>query len=133
MRNAFTLPLVLALSLPLAVQAASAMIDPPVQQAQQVQTTQPPGSPTTRAIQYDSEGRYVEPQALGSEDKVWLGDDGQYHCKRKDGTTGLVIGAVVGGLFGSVITGKSTLGTILGTVGGGLLGRSIERGEAKCQ
>lgn len=130
MRAIATLPLILALTVTATVSPALALTDPapvattPATQAQSGQN---------QAIRYDSEGRYVEPQAIGSEDKVWLGDDGQYHCKRKDGTTGLVIGAVVGGLFGSAITGKSTLGTILGTVGGGLLGRSIERGDAKCQ
>jgi len=127
MRFVATLPLILALTLP---GPALALTDPAP-----VATTPAAQAPASQnqAIRYDSEGRYVEPQAIGSEDKVWLGDDGQYHCKRKDGTTGLVIGAVVGGLFGSAITGKSTLGTILGTVGGGLLGRSIERGDAKCQ
>ena len=130
MRFIAALPLVLVLTLPATVSPALALTDP----APIATTSAAEGHiGQTQAIRYDSEGRYVEPQAIGAEDKIWLGEDGQYRCKRKDGTTGLVIGAVVGGLFGSAITGKSTLGTILGTVGGGLLGRSIERGEAKCQ
>lgn len=86
-------------------------------------------------IAYDSNGNYVTPQALGTSDKVWLGEDGQYHCKRKNGTTGLVIGAAIGGFLGNRIAGrgKRTLGTIIGAVGGGLLGKSLTDGEVKCQ
>ena len=128
LKNHAVLALAMAAILPGSALAEPAAVAPPAPAS-----TQAPPAQGQQAIQYDSQGRYVEPQALGTEDKVWLGDDGQYHFKRKDGTTGLVIGAVVGGLFGSAITGSSTLGTILGTVGGGLLGRSIDRGDAKCQ
>lgn len=101
--------------------AAAAMDTPAPQQGQQ--------------IQYDAQGRYVEPQALGESDQVWKGEDGQYHCKRKNGTTGLVVGAVVGGILGNVISsqGNGTALTILGAIGGGLLGRSIDKNSAKCQ
>ena len=84
---------------------------------------------------YDSRGRYVEPRRLRREDRVWRGRDGRYYCKRDNGTTGLVIGAALGGLAGHEIAGNGDkmLGTILGAVGGGLLGRSLDRGELKCR
>jgi hypothetical protein len=86
-------------------------------------------------IAYDENGNYVTPQTLGQNDKVWLGEDGQYHCKRKNGTTGLVFGAALGGFLGNRIAGRGnrTLGTIVGAVGGGLLGRAIDKGNVKCQ
>jgi len=92
-------------------------------------------APTSSAPSYDANGNYVTPQALGTSDRVWLGEDGQYHCKRKNGTTGLVIGAAIGGFLGNRIAGrgKRTLGTIIGAVGGGLLGKSLTDGEVKCQ
>lgn len=65
----------------------------------------------------------------------WRGDDGRYYCRRKDGTTGLLIGAGVGALLGRAIDtrGDRSLGTILGAVGGGLLGREVDRGEVRCR
>ena len=92
-------------------------------------------APANSAVAYDENGQYVTPQSLGASDRVWLGEDGQYHCKRKNGTTGLVIGAAIGGFLGNRIAGrgKRTLGTIIGAVGGGLLGKSLTDGEVKCQ
>ena len=84
---------------------------------------------------YDSRGRYVRPRPLTRRDHVWRGRDGRYYCKRDNGTTGLVIGAAVGGLIGNQVAGEGdkTLGTILGAVGGGLLGREIDKGDLKCR
>lgn len=83
---------------------------------------------------YDSRGRYIEPHRLNRSDRMWRGDDGRYYCRRDNGTTGLVIGAVVGGLIGNEVAGRGdkTLGAILGAAGGGLLGRAIDRGEVSC-
>jgi hypothetical protein len=58
--------------------------------------------------------------------RVYRGSDGRYYCKKSNGTTGLLLGAVGGGLIGSAI-GGSTLGTILGAGGGALLGRSLDK------
>ena len=79
--------------------------------------------------------RAPDARVMSANDQVWKGDDGAYHCRRKDGTTGLVVGAVAGGILGNIIFGGDvkTLGTIAGAVGGGLLGRSVERGEVKCR
>ena len=84
---------------------------------------------------YDSHGRYVKPRRISRHDHVWRGRDGRYYCRRDNGTTGLVIGAAVGGLIGNQVAGEGdkTLGTIIGAVGGGLLGRAIDRGDLKCR
>lgn len=84
---------------------------------------------------YDRRGRYVTPQRMNSNDRVWRGNDGRYYCKRKNGTTGLIIGAAAGALLGRELDGgrSRTLGTILGGAGGALLGRSLDRGEVRCR
>ena len=68
--------------------------------------------------------------------REWRGNDGRLRCRRPDGTTGLVVGAVAGGLLGRAIDtrGDRTLGTVLGGVGGALAGREIERsGSRRCR
>lgn len=76
--------------------------------------------------------RHYRARRLSRNDYVYRGRDGRYYCKRNDGTTGLVIGAIGGGLLGNAI-GGDTLGTLLGAGAGGLLGRSIDRGNVKCR
>ena len=80
---------------------------------------------------YRYDKRYRE-RRLGRNDRVYRGGDGRYYCQRGDGTTGLVIGAIGGGLLGNAV-GGNTLGTLLGAGGGALLGRSIDRGNVKCR
>lgn len=84
---------------------------------------------------YDRQGRYVEPQRIGPNDRVWRGNDGQYYCKRKNGTTGLIVGGAAGALLGREIDGgqNRTLGTVLGAGAGALLGREIDRGSSRCR
>lgn len=68
--------------------------------------------------------------------REWRGNDGRVRCRKPDGTTGLVVGAVAGGLLGRTIDtrGDRTLGTVLGGVGGALAGREIERsGKRECR
>ena len=69
---------------------------------------------------------------MSRDDRIYRGHDGRYYCRRSDGTTGLVIGGIAGGLLGNAVSG-STLGTLLGAGGGALLGRSIDRGDVKCR
>ena len=67
---------------------------------------------------------------------VWRGRDGRYRCRRNDGTTGLLIGGVVGGVVGHEIVGRHgdhTAGTILGAAGGALIGRAIDRNGSRCR
>lgn len=87
-----------------------------------------------RAI-YDSDGRYYEPRRLSGDDRIWRSRDGQYHCRRDNGTTGLIIGGAVGALVGRELDGgrDRTVGTIAGAAGGALLGRAIDRGELRCR
>ena len=88
-----------------------------------------------RGDRYDRNGRYRNPHRMSRNDQMWRGRDGRYYCRRDNGTTGLVIGAAVGGLAGHEIAGSGdrTLGAVIGAVGGGLLGRSIDRGDMKCR
>src|SRR3546814_19899191 len=83
---------------------------------------------------YDSYGRYYEPRRLSRDDRVWRGDDGRYHCRRDNGTTGLIIGAAAGALLGRALDGgrARTVGTIIGAAGGGPPGRATDRGELMC-
>ena len=67
-----------------------------------------------------------EERQLAAEDRVYRGSDGRYYCKRSDGTTGLVLGAVGGGVLGNVL-GGGTLGTLLGAGGGALLGKHLDK------
>src|SRR5690606_6596209 len=66
---------------------------------------------------------YYEPRRLSYNDRIWRGRDGRYHCRRDNGTTGLIIGAAVGALVGRELDGgrDRTVGTIIGAAGGGLL------------
>ena len=83
---------------------------------------------------YQDDPRYRE-RRLGSNDRVYRGQDGRYYCRRPDGSTGLIIGAVAGGVLGNIIApgGSDTLGTILGAVAGGAAGRSIDRNSVRCR
>ena len=84
---------------------------------------------------YDRYGRYVEPQPVTSNTRVWRGDDGRYYCRRNNGTTGLIIGGAVGALAGRAIDtrGDRTVGTLLGAAGGAVLGRELERSGSRCR
>ena len=77
---------------------------------------------------YRSGPQYSE-RALGPNDQVYRGSDGQYYCKRSDGTTGLIVGAAAGGILGNVIDGGRHRmgGTLIGGALGALLGRSIDQ------
>nr|WP_047165909.1 glycine zipper 2TM domain-containing protein [Sphingomonas sp. Y57] len=87
------------------------------------------------ADRYYRDGRYYKERRLTRNDRIYRGNDGRYYCRRSDGTTGLIIGAVGGGLLGNALDNgrSSTLGTIIGAGAGALLGRSIDRGDVKCR
>lgn len=73
------------------------------------------------ARHYDERHDYYSDNA-----RVYRGSDGRYYCKKSDGTTGLLLGAVGGGLIGNAL-GGGALGTILGAGGGALLGKSLDK------
>lgn len=120
--------LLIAAMISVAIPAAPALADPPPWAPAHGQRAK------HRSI-YDSSGRYYEPRRLSRDDRVWRGDDGRYHCRRSNGTTGLIIGAAAGALLGRELDGgrDRTVGTILGAAGGALLGRAIDRGELRCR
>ena len=70
---------------------------------------------------------------MSREDYVYRGNDGRYYCRRSDGTTGTVVGAVAGGALGAILGGGGALGTIIGAGGGALLGRSVDKGKVHCR
>lgn len=76
----------------------------------------------------DDPRRYRERQ-LSRNERVYRGQDGRYYCRRSDGTTGLIVGAVAGGVLGNVIApgGSEVVGAILGAIGGGVAGRAVDR------
>jgi hypothetical protein len=78
---------------------------------------------------YDAERQRLVSRAYDG--PTWRGADGQVYCKRKDGTTGTIIGGVAGALLGRAIDGgrRSAVGTILGGGAGALAGRAIEQGS----
>ena len=61
--------------------------------------------------------------------QAWRGQDGRLHCKRPNGTTGLVVGGAAGVLAGRAVDtrGNRTTGTVLGGALGALLGRHVQR------
>ena len=67
--------------------------------------------------------------------RSWRGKDGRTYCRRKNGTTGLVVGAAVGALAGRAVDtrGDRATGTIIGAAGGALLGREIDKGRRRCR
>jgi Outer membrane lipoprotein len=76
---------------------------------------------------YRTDRRYRE-YRLGENDRVYRGRDGRYYCRRSDGTTGLIVGGVAGGVLGNIIApgGSKTLGTVLGAIGGGAVGAAVD-------
>lgn len=84
------------------------------------------------ADRYYRDGSYYQPRSLAYNDRVYRGQNGQYYCRRPDGTTGLIIGGLAGGALGNLIApgGSKTLGTIIGAVGGGIAGRALDRSRS---
>lgn len=86
------------------------------------------------ADNYYRSGNY-RAQRLGYNDRIYRGNDNRYYCRRNDGTTGLIIGAIGGGVLGNVIApgGSKTLGSILGGSLGAILGSSIDNNNVTCR
>jgi hypothetical protein len=84
------------------------------------------------ADRYYRDGSYYQPRQLAYNDRIYRGQNGQYYCRRPDGTTGLIIGGLAGGALGNLIApgGSKTLGTIIGAVGGGIAGRALDRSRS---
>jgi hypothetical protein len=94
-----------------------------------------PGQRRYYADNFYRDGRYYQERRLTRNDRVYRGRDGRYYCRRNDGTTGLIVGGVAGGLFGNALSsgGNATLGTLLGAAAGAALGQSVDRGNVRCR
>jgi hypothetical protein len=81
---------------------------------------------------YSQQGYYGEP--VYRETRVWRGEDGRTYCRKKNGTTGLIIGGAAGALLGREVDGgrNRTLGTVLGAAAGALIGKEIA-GGTRCR
>lgn len=82
--------------------------------------------------------RYYRPgpeYVMSRGDRIYRGRDGRFYCRRRDGSTGLVIGAAVGAVVGNSLRlgGSSTLGTILGGAAGAALGSSVDHHRLRCR
>jgi hypothetical protein len=82
--------------------------------------------------------RYYRPgqtYVLTRNDRIYRGHDGRYYCRRHDGSTGLILGAALGGLLGNQVgRGDSrAISTIVGAGAGAALGSSIDRGRVRCR
>jgi hypothetical protein len=86
------------------------------------------GTDYDAARSYRDDPRYTE-RRLTYEDQVYRGSDGRYYCKRSDGTTGLIVGAIGGGVLGNVIEGGHNRvgGTLIGGALGALVGSAVDR------
>jgi hypothetical protein len=83
---------------------------------------------------YRHDERRYHPRRLGRNDRVYRGSDNRYYCKRDDGTTGLIVGGITGGVLGNVIApgGSKTIGTIAGAGLGAIIGKAIDDGDIVC-
>lgn len=83
---------------------------------------------------YVDNPRYRE-RRLASNDRVYVGQDGRYYCRRNDGTTGLIVGGIAGGALGAAVTsgGSQLLGTLLGAAAGAAAGNAIDRDNVRCR
>jgi hypothetical protein len=74
---------------------------------------------------------YAEP--VYRDTRVWRGNDNRYYCRKRDGTTGLIVGAAAGALLGREVDtrGDRTLGTVLGAAAGAFIGREVDQGGCR--
>ena len=72
---------------------------------------------------------------LRRDDRVYRGRDGRYYCRRPDGTTGLIIGAGIGGALGAAIApgGSELIGALIGGAAGAALGEEVDRSQVRCR
>ena len=84
---------------------------------------------------YRDDGRRHERRLVRYEERVWRDDDGRYFCRRSDGTTGLIVGAIAGGVLGNRLArGESALlGTLLGASAGAVIGQAVDKNSVYCE
>ena len=84
---------------------------------------------------YRRDNARYRPWRMNRNDRVYRGSDNRYYCRRDDGTTGLIVGGITGGVLGQIIApgGSKTLGAIIGAGAGALIGRAIDDGDIVCR
>jgi hypothetical protein len=84
---------------------------------------------------YRHDDRRYRPRRLGRSDYIYRGSDNRYYCRRDDGTTGLIVGGIAGGVLGNIIARErsKTIGTIIGASAGAIIGHSIDKGDVVCR
>lgn len=84
---------------------------------------------------YRRDDRRYRSWRMNRNDRIYRGSDNRYYCRRDDGTTGLIVGGISGGVLGSIIApgGSKTLGALIGAAGGALLGKKIDDGDIVCR
>ena len=90
-----------------------------------------PGQRGYYAERYYRTGGNYRPYRVTRQTRIYRGGNGNYYCRRNDGTTGLIVGAALGGILGNQVGyGDSrTIATLLGGTGGALLG-PLDRSRA---
>ena len=83
---------------------------------------------------YVDDPRY-RPRTLGRDEPIWRGYDDRYYCRRSDGTTGLIVGGLAGGVLGNVLApgGSKLLGSVIGGTLGAVVGQSLDRNRVVCR
>ncbi len=87
------------------------------------------------ASRYHRDDPQYQERSMSENEQLYRGNDGRYYCRRHDGTTGLIVGALAGGILGDIIApgGSKRLGTIIGAGGGAIAGNAIDKGSARCR
>lgn len=87
------------------------------------------------ADRYYADGPNYRERRLSQRERVYRGQNGQYYCRRNDGTTGLIVGAAAGGVLGNIIApgGSELLGTLLGGAAGAAVGKSVDSKNVRCR
>ncbi|MCW3847728.1 glycine zipper 2TM domain-containing protein [Sphingomonas sp. LB-2] len=85
---------------------------------------------------YYRDGPRYQERMMGPDERVYRGRDGRYYCKRSDGTTGLIVGAIAGATLGNLVDGghSRSAGTLIGALAGAVVGNQIDRNsQLRCR